>query len=395
MQNSKPKSTRVTNVLIFLFLLMQTPVFSQLSAGLDDTINPGVPVNLSAKFGLLANGVSILDNGVEGPFDIGFPFTFYGKKFTGFSIGENGWISFTHNPYWGTTRNIRLPSMDNKSPKNCILGAMEDYNPIPAGSPYIYYQTIGQSPHRKLVVMWCQCPMYSCLALSVTFQIVLIEGDTIETHIFNKPVCADWDNKCTIGIQDESGSRCDTLPNKNRNSTSFSVSKEGWRYVPTSSDTYAVTQIPYHMEPITPGDKISFRWYQGSDFLSDQQTLLVAPSQTTTYRAVCTLCSGEEFSDEMTVFVVPYIPSAFTPNGDGLNDIFRILGLPAENITEFNLQIFNRWGQMVFSSKDILEGWDGKLNGEVCPEGEYVWVIFYEDNKKTKTSNKGLITLLR
>jgi gliding motility-associated-like protein len=162
-----------------------------------------------------------------------------------------------------------------------------------------------------------------------------------------------------------------------------------------SSDTYAVTEIPYHMEPVTPGDKISYRWYNGSEFLSDQQTLVVAPMQTTTYTGYCTLCSGEEFTDEVTVFVVPYIPNAFTPNGDGLNDYFRILGLPPENITQFNLQIFNRWGQLVFSSKDILEGWDGKLNGEVCPEGDYVWVIFYEDNKKTKTSNKGTVTLLR
>ena len=78
-----------------------------------------------------------------------------------------------------------------------------------------------------------------------------------------------------------------------------------------------------------------------------------------------------------------------------LSKVIKLAKTDGANITEFNLQIFNRWGQMVFSSKDILEGWDGKLNGEVCPEGEYVWVIFYEDNKKTKTSNKGLITLLR
>ncbi|MCX6306122.1 MAG: gliding motility-associated C-terminal domain-containing protein [Bacteroidetes bacterium] len=373
-------------------------MFSQISAGRDDTINPGVPVNLTANFGILANGITTFDNHVEGPFEIGFSFTFYGKKYTRFSIGDNGWISFTHNPYWGTKRNIRLPSSADESPKNCILGAMEDYNPIQAGSPYIFYQTVGEAPHRKLVVMWCQCPMYKCgelSGLSVSFQIVLIEGDTIETHVFNKPVCTEWDNKCTMGIQNETGFACDTLPYKNRNSTSFSVSKEGWRFVPTSLDTYAVTQIPYLMEPITPGEKISYRWNQGDEFLSDQQSLVVAPLHTTTYRVTCTLCSGEQFTDEMTVYVVPFIPNAFTPNDDGLNDKFLILGLPPENITQFNLQIFNRWGQAVFSTKDILEGWDGKMKGDVCPEGDYVWVIFYEDDKKTKTSNKGIVTLVR
>jgi gliding motility-associated-like protein len=385
-------------VLLFVVFVIPTVVFAQLDAGPNDTINPGVPVTLTASFGLLANGVNILDNEVAGPYDIGFTFTFYGNKYTRFSIGENGWISFTHNPYWGATRNMRIPSnpiLHPTSPLNCILGAMEDYNPITAGSPYIFYQTVGQAPHRKLVVMWCQCPMHHCENLGVSLQIILIEGDTIETHIFQKPICTAWDNKCTIGIQNETGFRCDTLPNKNRNSTSFSVSQEGWRYVPTSLDTYDVTQIPYHLEPITPGDKISYRWYSGSEFLSDQQSLLVTPLETTTYRVYCTLCNGEEFTDEVTVYVIPSIPNAFTPNGDGLNDGFRIIGLPPENITRFNLQIFNRWGQVVFSSGNILEAWDGTMLGEICPEGDYVWVIFYEDNKKTKTSNKGTVTLLR
>jgi gliding motility-associated-like protein len=391
--------TILYSVVPLLFLLVFNPgkVFAQLNAGSNDTINPGVPVTLTAAFGQLANGVNIFDNGVEGPFPIGFSFSFYGTAYSSFSIGENGWISFTHNEYWGATRNIRLPSVAPGSPKNCILGAMEDYNPIPAGSPYIFYQTVGEAPHRKLVVMWCQCPMYSCLDLLVTMQIVLIEGDTIETHIFNKPVCVNWDNKCTIGLHDITGTKCDTLPNMNRNSTSWSAQQEGWRYVPVagSSDTYTVTRIPYHMEPITPGDKISYSWYEGSEFLTDQQTIVVSPSLTTTYKAFCTLCSGEEFTDEITVYVVPYIPNAFTPNGDGLNDRFFILGLPPENITKFNIRIFNRWGQIVYSSRDITEGWDGKMNGEICPEGNYVWVIYYEDDNKTTTSNKGTVMLLR
>ncbi|MFZ4521396.1 MAG: gliding motility-associated C-terminal domain-containing protein [Bacteroidales bacterium] len=387
--------TLYLSIFYLLLLLIPGNLNAQVSAGVDDTINPGVPVNLTATFGMLANGVTTFDNHVEGPYDIGFSFTFYGKKYTRFSIGDNGWISFTHNTNWGARRNIRLPSSNDFDPKNCILGAMEDYLPKVAGSPYIFFQTTGQAPNRKLVVMWCQCPMLGCEELPVSFQIILKEGDTIETHIFNKPICANWDNKCTIGIQNETGFKCDTLPNKNRNSKSFSVSKEGWRYVPASPDTYTVTEIPYHMEPITPGDKISYRWYEGTSSMSDQQSLVVAPSHTTTYRVVCTLCSGEEFTDEITVYVIAYIPTAFTPDGDGLNDTFKILGLPPENITQFNLQVFNRWGQVVFASRDILEGWDGKLNGGMCPEGEYIWVLFYEDNSKTRTSNSGTIMLVR
>ena len=381
-----------------MVLIFMSTLSAQFSAGPNDTINPGVPVTLSADFGLLANGVTILDNQVEGPFEIGFSFTFYGNKCSQFWIGENGWISLFKDPNitnWGATRNIRLPSANDISPKGCILGAMEDYDPVQSGSPYIYYQTIGNAPNRRLVVMWCQCPMFGCTELAVTFQIILKEGDTIETHLYNKPVCANWDNRCTIGIQDQNGRKCDTLPNMNRNSTSWSASQEGWRFVPTSSDTYQVNSIPYHMEPITPGDKISYSWYNGSDLIGTGKSVVVAPSATTTYRAVCTLCSGEVFTDEVTVVVIPYIPNAFTPNGDGLNDVFRIYGMPVENITQFNMQIYNRWGQIVFTSNDIQTGWDGTMKNDICPEGEYLWVLYYEDNRKSRTSNHGTVMLVR
>ncbi len=56
-----------------------------------------------------------------------------------------------------------------------------------------------------------------------------------------------------------------------------------------------------------------------------------------------------------------YIPSAFTPNGDGINDSF---GVKAEGIGLFKLQIFNRWGELVFESDDIYKFWDGTYQGE-------------------------------
>ena len=151
------------------------------------------------------------------------------------------------------------------------------------------------------------------------------------------------------------------------------------------------------MFPITPGDKITFTWYEGPEFLSDQQSVVVAPTETTTYQSFCTLCSGETYSSTVTVIVEPYIPNAFTPNGDGLNDFFRIKGIPRENITLFNLQIFDRWGQQVFTAHDIDMPWNGLMQGtgEPCPGGVYSWVIYYEDNRKFKTGNSGTILLLR
>jgi len=68
-----------------------------------------------------------------------------------------------------------------------------------------------------------------------------------------------------------------------------------------------------------------------------------------------------------------YIPNAFTPDGDGLNDVFRIQGFTAE--TEARLQIFDRWGGMVFETSLPGNGWEGNCKSGPCNEGTYVWII--------------------
>lgn len=92
-------------------------------------------------------------------------------------------------------------------------------------------------------------------------------------------------------------------------------------------------------------------------------------------------------------FQTIYIPNAFSPNGDGTNDYFHISGI---NLTgsDFSIQIFNRWGQQVFSSTDVCREWDGTANGEVCPQGVYTYSIFYTDSDLTKHHLTGHITLL-
>lgn len=391
--------SRVTLYASLLLILFPFPIFAQFSAGPNDTINPGVPVTLTATYGLVGIGVPSLpdqEDWVQGPFPIGFEFSFFGNRYTQFWVGANGWISFSPNPNASGIREpIAIPSAADYSPKNCILGPFQDLNPLMDGSPYIFYQTIGTSPDRKLVVMWCDCPMYLCTSQTVTFQIVLNEGaNTVENHLYHKPACPDhYGNKATLGLQNIDGYVGFSVPG--HNATSWTADTVAWKYTPSSVDSFQVAGVPYHMQPITPGNKITYSWYEGSTYISDQQSIVVSPSVTTTYRAYCTICSGEQFTDEVTVYVIPYIPNAFTPNGDGLNDYFRIVGLPPENITMFNIRIFNRWGQVVYTSNDIREGWDGTFKGEVCPAGDYPWVIFYEDQNKTRTSNNGIVTLVR
>jgi gliding motility-associated-like protein len=93
-----------------------------------------------------------------------------------------------------------------------------------------------------------------------------------------------------------------------------------------------------------------------------------------------------------------YIPSAFTPNGDGLNDAFKVIGL-YRNI-RFKMYIYNRWGQLLFESDNIDTGWDGTYKNSLCSADTYTWVInidFLGQDIITKgnVSLKGSVILLR
>ncbi|MBP7849456.1 MAG: gliding motility-associated C-terminal domain-containing protein [Lentimicrobiaceae bacterium] len=88
------------------------------------------------------------------------------------------------------------------------------------------------------------------------------------------------------------------------------------------------------------------------------------------------------------------IPNVFTPNYDGINDAFQPTH---QNIIYYHLSIFNRWGQLLFESFDIREGWDGKFQGQECSEGTYFYKIEYAGfgQGSLKHSSHGSITLLR
>ena len=87
------------------------------------------------------------------------------------------------------------------------------------------------------------------------------------------------------------------------------------------------------------------------------------------------------------------LPNAFTPNGDGLNDIFGVK-YPF-TVKAFLFTVYNRFGEKVFESADMGKGWDGNYRGTVQPMGSYVWVIKLTDTNNKEQSSKGVITLIR
>ena len=95
---------------------------------------------------------------------------------------------------------------------------------------------------------------------------------------------------------------------------------------------------------------------------------------------------------EISVFDDIYIciPAAFTPNGEGVNDIFNI---PVINYDDFDFSIYSRNGQQIFYSNNPDYGWDGKYNNNMCPIGEYSYIIKVLDIFGKEYLKKGTILL--
>ena len=88
-----------------------------------------------------------------------------------------------------------------------------------------------------------------------------------------------------------------------------------------------------------------------------------------------------------------YSPTVFSPDGDGINDLFKVYG---QGILDFKIEVYTRWGHMVYKSFQLNEGWDGTFKGKNLPTGTYVYKIKtskYSDDKKLIKS--GTIALVR
>jgi gliding motility-associated-like protein len=127
----------------------------------------------------------------------------------------------------------------------------------------------------------------------------------------------------------------------------------------------------------------------------------ISPTQTTTFEASISDTSGQcTKSDTASVEVVEilcgppfvFIPNAFTPNNDGENDVLYVRG---REITEMYLAIFNRWGELVFESRNLNDGWNGFFKGERCDPAVYDYYLEYSCDGVNEQFMKGNITLIR
>lgn len=88
-----------------------------------------------------------------------------------------------------------------------------------------------------------------------------------------------------------------------------------------------------------------------------------------------------------------YMPKIFTPNGDGVNDILKPYIAGLDELKLFN--VYNRWGNLIFSTKNSGEGWDGTYRGTPQPNETYIWIIEGINKKGEKVVRKGMVSLVR
>jgi gliding motility-associated-like protein len=161
-----------------------------------------------------------------------------------------------------------------------------------------------------------------------------------------------------------------------------------------------INQNPLHVflgsdTLICPGQQVVLNPGLNSSYLWQDNSILPVfiVTQTGVYSATVGDNTGCTSSDTIKITVDCsdlYFPSAFTPNGDGRNDLFSPLGNAAA-AGKYTLGIYNRWGQMVFYSNDPLQKWDGRLRGRLSDPGLFVWHAGYVLPGLGKQMRKGTI----
>ena len=161
-------------------------------------------------------------------------------------------------------------------------------------------------------------------------------------------------------------------------------------------DTSVLSGEPALLNAAVSGSITDFMW-QPDDILliPDALKTLTQPlGETTIFKLSVTDINGCKASSDAVVNVLykMRLPSAFTPNKDGLNDIFRIP--PGSSVVLKDFSVYDRWGHILFQTKDIAKGWNGVHNGYEMPAGTYVYFIKGTLDGKA-LNEKGTVTLVR
>jgi gliding motility-associated-like protein len=141
-----------------------------------------------------------------------------------------------------------------------------------------------------------------------------------------------------------------------------------------------------------------YTWYLNDSLINFTApgTITFPDSGTYVLKLVLTNSSGCSDVDSSIIRVLSdklilEIPNVFTPNGDGINDLFQV---KYNAVKSFQANVFNRWGRLIYTWDSVSDGWDGKSNNELMSNGTYYYVISGTDIKDNIFQEKGSLTLI-
>lgn len=166
------------------------------------------------------------------------------------------------------------------------------------------------------------------------------------------------------------------------------------------NDTNIVINQPLQLNAVDVRNSgfINYSWSPGFGLNSASIKNPVATlSSGITYRVTARTADGCEATDDIRIQVFQeaniFVPTAFTPNKDGLNDVLHVIPVGMKELKAFT--VFNRWGQVVFMTNDPSKGWNGQFNGQDQDSNVFVWSASGTDLNGKPFFRKGTVTLIR
>jgi gliding motility-associated-like protein len=164
----------------------------------------------------------------------------------------------------------------------------------------------------------------------------------------------------------------------------------------TNNPTVA-NEVVYFSDFSTPiGNINNWYWNFGDSYVSNIQNPSHTYSDQGDYTITLIVTSVDGCIDtvqkDISVILLPQVPTGFSPNQDGNNDVLYVRGGPFKKLS---FKVYNNWGQLIFESNDQSIGWDGTFKGEEQPIGVYVWILEVEMYNNRVIKKSGDVTLMR
>lgn len=246
-------------------------------------------------------------------------------------------------------------------------------NRICQGEKVVFTATVTSGANA--VYKWYVNGILSNASSSDFSTVLLSNQDRVKCEVISALACAD------TAVSNEIIMQVDALPTVNFN----------------PAELILLTGNSVTLNPVVTGDIATYLWSPSDNLNNTNAASVIAnPVENKTYQLKVTTTANCEATGVVTVKVFRdlLMPNAFTPNGNGTNDLFRIP--PGFTVSIHYFTIYNRWGQKVFETKDAAKGWDGKANGVLAEAGAFNWMIEYINPfKKEVVFKKGMVLLVR